>query len=324
MKRRTLLAVLTAPTMASAQGGAVADAAPWPDRPLRLVVPFPPGGVADVLARPLAQALGARLGQTVVVENRGGAAGTIGATAVARAAPDGLTLLFGTANELSMTPPLHRVLPYDPRSGFAPVTPVAEFPNALVVRAASAITDIASLAAAARQKRLAYASSGTGSTNHLSGALFAEQAGVEMTHVPYSGGGPALNDLIAGNVDLFFATLPSVTGHVRGGQLRVLLVTAPRRSPALPDAPSAPEAGMPDLLVSTWNGVLAPAGTPAPVVAKLHEAVLVALRDAGLRARYEAVGAEPLTASPAEFAALIDRDLARWTAVIRRAGIRLE
>ena len=316
MKRRTLLATLAAPALAQAES--------WPDRPLKLVVPFPPGGVADVLARPLAQALGTRLGQTVVVENRGGAAGTIGAAAVAKAAPDGLTLLFGTANELAMTPPLHPDLPYDPRSGFAPVTPVAAFPNVLVVRPGSGLETVPALLAAAKVRSLSYASSGIGSTNHLSGALLAEQAGVALTHVPYNGGGPALNDVIAGHVDMFFATLPSVTGHVRGGQLRALLVTAAQRSPALPDVPGASEAGLPDLLVSTWNGVLAPAGTPAAVVARLHAEILAALAEPALRERYALVGAEPLTLSPADFAALRARDLDRWTAVVRRAGIRLE
>jgi tripartite-type tricarboxylate transporter receptor subunit TctC len=323
INRRRLIATSAAAIVAPAVTGR-AQAQTYPNRFVRLVVPFPPGGVADVLARPLAQALGAQLGQTVVVENRGGAAGTIGATAVARAAPDGLTLLFGTANEITMTPPLQRHLSYDPRSGFAPITPVAEFPNVLVVRAASSIRTVPDLLQEAQQRRLAYASSGIGSTNHLTGALFAEQTKREMTHVPYSGGGPALNDVIAGNVDLLFATLPSVTGHIRGGQLRGLLVTAPRRSTALPEVPSAPEAGLPELAVSTWNGVLAPAGTPAPMVARLHDEILAALRDPTLRARYGAVGADPLTASPAEFAALIDRDLARWTAVIQRAGITLD
>ena len=320
MKRRLLLATLAAPALARAQS----TGAPWPDRSLTLVVPFPPGGVADVLARPLAQALGARLGQTVVVENRGGAAGAIGAAAVAKAAPDGLTLLFGTANELSMTPPLHRDLPYDPRRGFAPVTPVAEFPNVLVVKPGSGLETLPALLAEAKRRNLSYASSGIGSTNHLTGALFAEQAGVALTHVPYNGGGPALNDVIAGHVDCFFATLPSVTGHVRGGQLKALLVTAARRSTALPEVPSAPEAGLPQLLVSTWNGVLAPAGTPAAVVARLHAEILGALAEPAVRERYATVGAEPLTLAPEAFATLLGRDLDRWTAVIARAGIRLE
>jgi tripartite-type tricarboxylate transporter receptor subunit TctC len=334
MKRRTLLATLAAPALAQAQpgaplqppasAGAPATGPGWPDRPLKLVVPFPPGGVADVLARPLAQALAAGLGQPVVVENRGGAAGTIGAAAVARAAPDGLTLLFGTANELAMTPPLHPDLPYDPRTGFAPITPVASFPNVLVVRPGSGLESLPALLAEAKRRPLSYASSGIGSTNHLSGALLAEQAGMALTHVPYSGGGPALNDVIAGHVDLFFATLPSVTGHVRGGQLKALLVTAERRSPALPEVPSAAEAGLPELLVSTWNGVLAPAGTPRPVVLRLHGNILSALEEPALRERYALVGAEPLTLAPEAFATLLARDLERWTAVIRRAGIRRE
>lgn len=322
MRRRL---VLSLGVLAALQRAARAEA--WPSRPVRLVVPFPPGGVADVLARPLAQSLAERLGQPVVVENRGGAAGTIGATTVARAAPDGLTFLFGTSNELTMTPPLRHDLAYDPVTGFAPVTPVAEFPNVLVVRPDFPARDLQALIALARQRAatpLTYASSGIGSTNHLSGALFAEQAGLTLTHVPYSGGGPALNDVIAGNVDMLFATQPSVIGHLRSGQLRGLVVTATQRSAVLPDVPSAPEAGLPNLTVATWNGVLAPAGTPPEIIAQLHAAILAGLQEPRLRQLYSAAGAAERTLTPAQFATLIRDDLARWAEVIRRAGIRLE
>ncbi len=323
LTRRHALGVVP---LLAASGRAYAQAQPWPTRPVRLVVPFPPGGVADVLARPLAQILTDRLGQPVVVENRGGAAGTIGAAFVAKAAPDGHTLLFGTANELTMTPPLRSDLPYDPLTAFAPVTPVGAFPNVLVVRTAHPAQDAAALIALAKASRepLTYASSGIGSTNHLSGAMFAEMAGLKLNHIPYNGGGPALNDVLAGNVDMLFATQPSAMGLLRGGALRGLLVTDRRRSPALPDVPSAAEVGLTDLLVSTWNGVLAPAGTPEPVIQRLHQEITTALTIPSLREHYAAAGAQEASSTPAEFLALIRDDLRRWGEFIRRAGIRLE
>ncbi|HEY4251084.1 MAG TPA: tripartite tricarboxylate transporter substrate binding protein [Roseomonas sp.] len=304
----------------------IAARAAWPERPLRLVVPFPPGGVADALARPLAQLLGPRLGQSLVIDNRGGAAGAIGAAFVAKAAPDGLTLLFGTSNELTMTPPLQAGLPYDPAGGFAPVTPVAAFPNVLVVRPGLAANSLAELVALARRQPqpLSYASSGIGSTNHLTGVIFSQLADLRLTHVPYPGGGPALNDVVAGHVDMLFATLPSAMGLIQGGQLRALAVTGDARSPALPAVPSAPEAGMPGLIVSTWNGVLAPAGTPDVVIARLHAEILAVLAMPELRDRYAAAGAEVTTSAPAAFAQRIRDDLGRWGDLVRRAGIRPE
>jgi len=310
-----LAALLLAPAIALAQG--------YPSKPIHLVVPFPPGGVADLIARPVAEKISQSLGQPVIVENRGGATGTIGAAYVAQAAPDGYTLLFGTTNEIAMSPTLYKSLPYDPTKAFAPITPVAEFPNVLVVGprvSARTLGEIIDMARA-RPRALAFASSGEGSTNHLTAELFQTQAGVQVMHVPYKGGGPALVDVTGGHVDAMFATLPSAVALIKGGKLRALAVTGTRRSAALPDVPTAREAGMKDLVVTTWNGVLAPAGTPQDVIERLHAALAAAVADPDIKAKLAAVGAETVTTTPQAFTATLRSDFELWSGVIRRAGI---
>lgn len=310
-----LAALLLAPAIALAQG--------YPSKPIHLVVPFPPGGVADLIARPVAEKISQSLGQPVIVENRGGATGTIGAAYVAQAAPDGYTLLFGTTNEIAMSPTLYKSLPYDPTKAFAPITPVAEFPNVLVVGpkvSARTLGEIIDMARA-KPRGLAFASSGEGSTNHLTAELFQTQAGVQVMHVPYKGGGPALVDVTGGHVDAMFATLPSAVALIKGGKLRALAVTGTRRSAALPDVPTAREAGMKDLVVTTWNGVLAPAGTPQDVIERLHAALAAAVADPDIKARLAAVGAETVTTTPQAFTATLRSDFELWSGVIRRAGI---
>jgi len=310
-----LAALLLAPAIALAQG--------YPSKPIHLVVPFPPGGVADLIARPVAEKISQSLGQPVIVENRGGATGTIGAAYVAQAAPDGYTLLFGTTNEIAMSPTLYKSLPYDPTKAFAPITPVAEFPNVLVVGpkvSARTLGEIIDMARA-KPRALAFASSGEGSTNHLTAELFQTQAGVQVMHVPYKGGGPALVDVTGGHVDAMFATLPSAVALIQGGKLRALAVTGTRRNAALPDVPTAREAGMKDLVVTTWNGVLAPAGTPQDVIERLHAALAAAVADPDIKAKLAAVGAETVTATPQAFTATLRSDFELWSGVIRRAGI---
>lgn len=306
--------------------GGVAFAQPYPSKPIKLVVPFPPGGVSDLLARPLAERMSAAIGQPVVIENRAGATGTIAGTAVATAAPDGYTLLFGTTNEIAMSPNLFKSLPYDPTKAFTPVSPVADFPNVLVVAPHIKAATLAELIALAKAQpgKLTFASSGPGSTNHLTAELFQQITGVKVTHVPYKGGGPALTDLLGGHVDAMFATLPSAVAHIKSGKLKALAVTGERRSPALPDVPTATQAGAEGLVVTTWNGVLAPAGTPAPVIERLSREVRSAISADEVKERYAAAGAEVMALTPEQFRALIARDYARWSKLIKDGGITAE
>ncbi len=295
----------------------------YPTRPIHLIIPFPPGGVADIIARPIADKLSKSLGQPVVVESRSGATGTIGAAYVAHATPDGYTLLLGTTNEIAMSPTLYASLPYDPTKAFAPVTPVAVFPNVLVVSAKLPVKTVADLVAMAREKpgAVSFASSGVGSTNHLTAEIFQREAGVKILHVPYRGGGPALIDVLGGQVTAMFATLPSAVALIKSGQVRALAVTGQQRSPAFPDVPTMAEAGLPGVVVTTWNGVLAPAGTPPAIVERLHAALAQAVADPGLQQVFAGVGAETELISPQDYAARIRIDFDRWSAVIKQAGI---
>jgi tripartite-type tricarboxylate transporter receptor subunit TctC len=279
--------------------------------------------VADIIARPIAERLTKSLGQPIVVESRGGATGTIGASYVARAAPDGYTLLLGTTNEIAMSPTLYQSLPYDPTKAFAPVTPVAVFPNVLVVGVDTPVKTLAELVALARAKpgTLNFGSSGVGSTNHLTAEIFQRQANVSIVHVPYRGGGPALTDVSGGHITAMFATLPSAISLIKGGKLRALAVTGLHRSDVLPDVPTGKEAGMPELVVTTWNGVLAPANTPPEVVERLHRALAAAVADPTLKEAFDALGAETELISSREFTDRIKSDFDRWSNVIKQAGI---
>jgi tripartite-type tricarboxylate transporter receptor subunit TctC len=242
---------------------------------------------------------------------------------VARATPDGHTLLLGTTNEIAMSPTLYQSLPYDPTKAFAPVTTVAVFPNVLVVGADTPIKTLAELIALARAKpnTLNFASSGVGSTNHLTAEIFQRQANVSVVHVPYRGGGPALTDVSGGHVTAMFATLPSAVSLIKSGKVRALAVTGLHRSEVLPDVPTGKEAGMPELVVTTWNGVLAPAGTPPAVVERLHRALAAAVADPALKETFGALGAEIELISPKEFSDRIRSDFDRWSSVIKQAGI---
>jgi len=314
----TLLMTLALPTAVLAQD--------YPTRPIHLIIPFPPGGVADVIARPIADRLTKSLGQPVVVESHAGATGTLGAAFVAQAAPDGYTLLLGTTNEIAMSPTLFKSLPYDPNKAFDPVTPVAVFPNVLVVGKDIPVKTLADLIALARANpdTLTFASSGIGSTNHLTAEIFQREANVKVRHVPYRGGGPALVDVSGGHITAMFATLPSAVSLIQGGTLRALAVTGLHRSPVLPDVPTAKEAGLPGLVVTTWNGVLAPAGTPPALVERLHKALAAAVADPALKDVFASVGAETELISPQEFTTRIRNDFDRWSSVIKQAGISVQ
>src|SRR6187549_1260287 len=306
--------------------GGVSIAQSYPAKPVRLVVPFPPGGPADSVARILAQKLTDALGQNVVVDNRAGATGTIGAGIVAKSPPDGYTLLLGTSNELAMSPGLFEKLPYEPTRDFTPLSNVINFPNILVVNPHLPARSVAELVALARAKpgQLSFATSGIGSTNHLTGVVFQEIEKVKINYVPYKGGGPAVTDLMGGHVDTMFATMPSVVPYVKSNKLKALVLTDNKRWAALPEVPSAKEAGVPGLIVITWNGVLAPAGLPDAIVARLNTDIGTVANSTDMKDRMRAQAAEIGTTTPEEFAAMLRNDYAKWSKVIKQAGLRAE
>ncbi len=305
---------------------AVSIAQSYPAKPVRLVVPFPPGGPADSVARILAQKLTDALGQNVVVDNRAGATGTIGAGIVAKSPPDGYTLLLGTSNELAMSPGLFEKLPYEPTRDFTPLSNVINFPNILVVNPHLPARSVNELVALARAKpgQLSFATSGIGSTNHLTGVVFQEIEKVKINYVSYKGGGPAVTDLMGGHVDTMFATMPSVVPYVKSNKLKALVLTDNKRWTALPEVPSAKEAGVPGLIVITWNGVLAPAGLPDAIVARLNTDIGTVANSTDMKDRMRAQAAEIGTTTPEEFAAMLRNDYAKWSKVIKQAGLRAE
>jgi tripartite-type tricarboxylate transporter receptor subunit TctC len=290
-----------------------------------LVVTYPPGGGADAMARLIAPKMGEALGQTIVVENRGGASGQIGAAAVAKANPDGYTLMLD-ASSFSVNPSLYPKLPYDSLKAFQPVGVVALFPNVVLVNANFPAKNIAELTAAARKAKdaVSYASSGNGSAQHLAGALFESAAKVDMIHVPYKGGGPALNDVIGGQVPLFFGNLASTLQHVQSGKLRALAVTSDKRSPILPDVPTLSESGLKGTEVYEWNAVFAPANTPEPVMRRLAAAFQQALDAPEVKARVAQLGGELQKSSPEQARAFIEQQINLWGRVVKERKITIE
>jgi tripartite-type tricarboxylate transporter receptor subunit TctC len=319
---RLLPGILMACLLAAPMAG---RAQAWPDHPVRIVVPYPPGAFNDTLARTLAQKLSAAWGQPVVVENRPGGGTTIGTSIVAKAAPDGHTLLVASF-AFAVNPALYSSLPYDPGGDFLPVVLAASTPNLLVVNPALATRTVGEFIAAAAQKpgRLNYASAGNGSSNHLSMELFKKMAGVDLVHVPYKGSVPAVTDLIGGQVDAMFDNVPNVIQHVKSGRLRALAVSSAQRSPYLPDVPTVAEAGVPGFEVSVWFGILAPMGTPKPVIAKVNAEVNKALKAADVRRQFEQQGVEARGGTAAQFGEMIRAQMAKWSAVVREAGVKAD
>ena len=284
-----------------------APAQTYPTKPIRLVVPFPAGGTTDILAREVGQTLSASLGQPVVIDNRPGAAGNIGSELVAKSAPDGYTLLMGTVGTHAINPSLYARLPYDHVADFAPVILVARVPNVLEVTPSLPVYSVADLIKLAKQSpgRINFASSGSGTSIHLSGELFKTMAGVDMTHVPYKGSAPALTDLIGGQVQVMFDNLPSSLPQIKAGKLRAIAVTSTQRAPALPDVPTIAESGLPGFEATSWFGVVAPAGTPPAIVARLNADVNQWLQTPDAREKLLAQGAAAAGGSPEQFAAYI-------------------
>jgi len=301
--------------------GAVAGE--YPGKPIRLVVAQSPGGNADIIARAVAQKLGEALRQQVIVDNRGGAGGIVGCEVVAHATPDGYTLLL-VSSAFGVTPSLQKRLPYDPVASFSPITLVAFSPNILVVHPAvpaRTVKEIVELARA-RPGQLNFGSSGSGGSTHLAGELFKHLAHIDMVHVPYKGAAAALIDVIAGNVQLMFASMPSAIGHVRAGKLRGIAVTSAKRSAAVPDLPTVAESGLADFETSAWQGMFAPAGTSPRIVTTLNSQIARAVRSADMKERLAAEGSEPVGNSPAEFAAYVKREIKRWSDVVKATGMQ--
>ncbi|MCQ4159875.1 tripartite tricarboxylate transporter substrate binding protein [Roseomonas sp. GC11] len=320
MNRRTLLLGLAAaaPACPALPGSAMAQ--PWPARPLRIIVPFPPGGAIDAMTRLLAPVLGEALGQPCVVENRAGAGGTIGTEAAARSGDQATLLMVSMAQ--AVNPALYPRLPYAP-SDLLAVAPVAVVPNILVVPTTSPIRDMPGLIAAARARagQITYASAGNGTSIHLAGALFCAMAGVEMTHIPYRGSGPALADLLGNRVDVMFDSVTSSAPHIAGGRLRVLAATTSRRAQAYPDLPTVAEAGLPGYAVDPWFAMMAPKDLPEAARGRVEAAVLAALRDPLIREKLAVIGAEPMEGDAGSLARLIGAETVKWGGVVKAAGI---
>lgn len=319
--RRILTSALVAAALAPFVS---AQAQNFPNRPITLVVPFAPGGGTDSIARDVAKVMADQLGQPVIVENRGGAGGALGADYVAKAKADGHTLLFATstfATHAAVSPKL----PYDAAKDFAPVAMIGRGPLLVVASRQLGATSIAQVLAAAksRPQGLNFCSAGEGSINHLAGEMFRQKTGISMTHVPFKGSGPATVELLAGRIDLFFSTVPTILSHVKDGKVPVLAVTGARRSALFPQVPTMAEAGVPGFEVTTWWGVLAPAQTPPAVVAALNRAVNDAAAGEPVKGRLLAEGADPLRMSPAEFGQELARELASWRAVASNPGMQL-
>ncbi|EJL77737.1 hypothetical protein PMI15_04543 [Polaromonas sp. CF318] len=295
----------------------------FPTRPVTLVVPFPPGGGSDTGGRIIAEQLTKRWGQPVIVDNKGGAAGQIGADFVAKAPRDGYTLLLGNIGTQAINPSLYPRLPYDPDTAFAPVSLVAELPLAMMVNPAIPAKTAAEFIAQAKSRpgQLTYSSSGAGGAPHLAAEMFKDQTGTFILHVPYRGGGPAIADLIAGHVQLSFMTVLEASGHIKAGKLRALAVTGDKRVAALPDVPTLAESALPGFNAISWIGLLAPAGTPPDLVEKIAADVRAVMADEAVKARFASLGAVPRTTSPQEFSKLISADKNRYAQIIRSRKI---
>lgn len=298
----------------------------YPTKPVRLVVPMAAGGNGDIIARLIGQELQAALGQPVVVENKAGAGGNIGADYVAKSAPDGYALVLGAVGTHAINASLYKNMPYDVRRDFAPVTMMASVPNVLVVHPRVPAENVQELVAYIRQNpgKVNFASSGAGSSIHLSGEMFRSMEHLEMTHVPYKGSAPALADLLGGQVQLMFDNLPTSLPHIKAGKLRALAVTSLKRSPSLPNVPTMTEAGVPNFEAGSWFGILAPANTPKAVVAKLDQDIRKALERQDVQRKLVDLGFQPNVKGPEAFAAYMDQEITKWGKVVRESGASAE
>ena len=319
---RALLALL----LLSLAHSVAAQTDTYPGRPIRIVVTVPPGGAADFIARTVGAKLSEALAQAVLVENRAGASGTIAADAVAKAAPDGYTLLQNSITTHGVAPLIFAKLPYDSFKDLAPITLLSQIPLIMVVNAevpAGPVKDFVALAKA-KPGSFSFASSGAGGAPHLTGELFRSVTGIDLVHVPYKGSGPAVTDLVAGRVQVMFDGAPALLAHVRSGKLRVLAAASPQRNPLAPDAPTFAELGYPGIEVALWYGLMAPAGTPRAIVDRLNAELARILNLPDIRERFAAQGAAATPTTPEQFAQFMRREIARWEPVVKRAGVKAE
>lgn len=328
-RRRTLRAIAASVLFAAgslASTGAFAQA-DYPNRAIRMVVPFAPGGTTDIFARILADHMGTILGQQVIVDNKPGAGGNTGAAGVARSEPDGYTILMGTVGTQAINPFLYTKMPYDAEKDFLPVAFAAGVPNVLEVNPknvkATTVKELIAEAKAAKQP-MTMASSGNGTSIHLSGEMFQQMTGVKFIHVPYKGSGPMVNDLVGGQVDLSFDNLPSSIAQIRAGNLRPIAVTSAERSAALPDVPTIAESGVPGFDASSWFAIFAPAGTPKAIVDKLNAAANKSLGEAAVKQRYAEVGAQMNVMTPDQLGAFVKAEQAKWSKVVKESGAKLD
>ncbi len=325
MKSTKILAALTVSLGALCSFSDTAYAQ-YPNKPIKMIVPFTAGGTTDILARAVAAELQKSLGQPVFVENRAGAGGNIGADAVAKAPADGYTLLMGTVGTHAINVSLYPKMPYDAVKDFAPVSLVAGVPNVLVAAPSFPVNSVKELIDAAKKApdKVTFASSGSGTSIHLSGELFKQMAGVQMTHVPYKGSSAALPDVISGQVNVMFDNAPSVMQHIKGGKLKAIAVTSSKRSPALPSVPTIAEAGFPSYEASSWFGVLAPAGTPKDIIDRLSATIAKSLQTPDMKERLAGQGAEAVGNTPEQFSAHIKSEIDKWSKVVKASGAKVD
>ncbi|MFL6574225.1 MAG: Bug family tripartite tricarboxylate transporter substrate binding protein [Burkholderiales bacterium] len=316
-----LIALVLCSIFVSAAGAQEA----YPSRPVRFILPFPPGGGTDILGRLIAERLSANLGQPVVTENRGGAGGNVGAEAAAHSAPDGYTIVL-VAPSLAISPSLYSKLNYDPVKDFAPISLVATVPNVMITDPSVEAKNLQEFIALARSRpgQMNFGSGGSGTSNHLAGELFNIVTGAKLVHVPYKGVNLAMQDVLSGRVQLVFIGIPAALPHIKSGRLRALAVVAPQRSPALAEVPTSEEAGLKDFEVTTWYGVLAPSGTPRPIVTRLNSELGKIMHTPDMKERLAGLATDPHTSTPEEFAAYLKQEIAKWGDVVRKANLKAD